>query len=195
MKSFLFLFFLPCLVIADLQCPDSKTTCPEGKECCEEDGQYVCCDHLDVAENIPEGKRKVFAGLETLVSVPFANVSMADVQYGGFDKCSYRNCPTKCCHSYFCCPDMRGICCPDNKCCPAGLRCCPLGCCPSDVECCFGGCCSTGQKCCGTWCCKKKQQCGQYANTCYGAGSNVVPFITTVLLMLLVPFVSKSYFL
>ncbi|GFT16033.1 hypothetical protein NPIL_146171, partial [Nephila pilipes] len=157
------------------------------KICCEIDGHYTCCDS---DEEIPEGRRSVYAGTEINNGFDYFNNSI--VQMGIFD-CNYLTCKGKCCKDY-CCPFSNGKCCQDRKCCPSGTGCCPLNCCPTGQDCCGGGCCAYGQRCCGSWCCKKKQSCGVSPYTCYGAGVIFTPAITTVLFLVASAVTSKTYF-
>ncbi|CAL1278463.1 unnamed protein product [Larinioides sclopetarius] len=162
MKAFVLLVFIPSFITADILCPNSKTTCPKDKKCCEVDGEYSCCD-LDVDLEEPARRLKVYAGVEYMSSVPFAHLSHSSneskLQYG---VCSPLNCDGTCCDdfSYSCCPYISGTCCDDDKCCPYLTKCCnDGGCCKLNYECCGAKCCASLRKCCGEHCCGITQSC------------------------------------
>ncbi|CAL1278464.1 unnamed protein product [Larinioides sclopetarius] len=171
MNAFILLIIIPSFIAADILCPDSKTSCPEGKQCCEADGVYSCCDAEDY-QDVPDIRKKVYAGLEIMSGTVFENGSFSandsTLQFGLMCDlfCSGTCCKEGCC-SYSratcceggCCPKA-STCCGGNRCCPDLKKCCRDGCCPQTATCCGGNrCCPNLTQCCRNGCCPKNSKC------------------------------------
>ncbi|KAF8795734.1 Protein AF-9 like protein [Argiope bruennichi] len=207
MKAALLLIVIPCLVVADVQCPDNKITCPEDKRCCKLEGRYTCCDSDDT--NFSEIKTKVRAGMDIMNFPSYPNVSGRVIQASSLAICSRENCYGECCSSTACCPYIAADCCtettccpslhrccPDERCCPMGQiccsdfccsigqQCCPTGCCGLFDKCCGTGCCPSGTQCCGSWCCLDAQRCGASKNECHDVGNINTPSFLSLLLLI-----------
>ncbi|CAL1290461.1 unnamed protein product [Larinioides sclopetarius] len=154
MKAFVLLVSIPSFITADILCPKSKTTCPEGKKCCEVDGEYSCCDSdVDLEE-----PAKVYAGVEYASLFPFANLSYPANESNEIMNCQFpkKQCGTQCCDlTDLCCVGccrLTDTCC-GNGCCRLTDICCGNHCCRLTDTCCGGGCCRILKKCCGNVCC------------------------------------------
>ncbi|CAL1290450.1 unnamed protein product [Larinioides sclopetarius] len=155
MKAFVLLVFIPSFITADILCPKSKITCPEDKKCCEVDGEYSCCDSdVDLEE-----PAKVYAGVEFVSLIPFANLSYAAYESNEIMDCKPPNkiCGTQCCgQTDVCCGNLccriTDTCC-GSGCCRVTDICCGQHCCRVTDTCCGGGCCRILKKCCGNVCC------------------------------------------
>ncbi|GBM03209.1 hypothetical protein AVEN_142511-1 [Araneus ventricosus] len=168
MKAFLLLIFVPSLVAGDSLCPNSKTTCPEGKECCEVEGEYSCCDP-DGDQDTPAIRMKVVPGVEITSPTMFANSSFSTNESAlPVGMWCYLLCPGNCCENDVCCRSNT-VCC-DNGCCPLGYS-----------------------TCCESWCCKTGYRCGTNLHTflmCLSTGANISPQIIVLLLLVASVFVS-----
>ncbi|GIY13451.1 hypothetical protein CDAR_14701 [Caerostris darwini] len=185
MRVLLLIAILPWLAATDELCPDRKTTCSEGKSCCEFDGFYTCCDpttgeiegHL-----LPVDTKYTYSNL-TVQRAPGYEVPC--------DNGMYCNMLSICCGPYCC--EMSGSCCNNRGCCAPMQPCCGDGCCGALTTCCGGqGCCAFMSKCCGSWCCPSKSRCGTESRKCYNSSAGLVPTLALISMLVAACFVTKS---
>ncbi|GIY47670.1 hypothetical protein CEXT_588771 [Caerostris extrusa] len=190
MKELLLIAFLPCLIAADVLCPDKLTTCTGGKSCCEFRGGYSCCD-------LTTGEIKGLLLLKVEANFAFSNLTVQSAM-GDYVECDDGSgyCPARatCCGLYCC--KYPAPCCQNIGCCEVRQSCCGGGCCRATQSCCNGiGCCQAFSKCCGTWCCPEESRCGVEKETCYNSNDGLFPSIALISLLVTACFMKKSYFL
>ncbi|KAG8196321.1 hypothetical protein JTE90_013806 [Oedothorax gibbosus] len=178
------LLIVPCLISAEVTCPDGETTCPEGQVCCTVNDKQSCCD---------EGQLPLRSDLQ---AATISNSSVLNALSGG---CTLYNCPGTCCYGGCCREFTAAKCCTNNMCCSMLSTCCESagGCCAYMNECCGSGCCPSNGKCCrdswSSWCCKKNQRCGLNPYTCYaGAGALSPTTLVTLVAAWLVAYAVKK---